>query len=73
MSPSKLAISWFNSSVEYDGANLCTSSAVCGGGLEALIREVGVPPELPLPGGFLYGDEFGRTVICGDTISLIDS
>lgn len=41
---------------------------MCGGGLEALIRDVGVPcppePDPPEPeeGGFLYGDEFGLTV-----------
>lgn len=67
ISPSKLAISWFNSSVECDGCKRCTSSAVWGGGLEALILDGGVLVKVldPLDDAFLYGDEFALTVIWG--------
>jgi len=65
ISPSKLAISWFSSSVEWEGCKRCTSSAVWGGGLVGLIREGGVPDDNVLellPAGFLYGDDVGLTV-----------
>lgn len=74
MRPSKLAISWFNSSVECDGCSFCTSSAVCGGGFEALIRDGGVLVSVLelLVDAFLYGDEFGRIVTWGCVTIKID-
>lgn len=64
ISPSKLAISWLSSSVECEGWSRCTSSAVWGGGLAALMREGGVLVKVLelLVGGFLYGEDVGRTV-----------
>lgn len=52
--PSRFAISWLSSSVECDGFNRCTSSAVCGGGFDVFIREGGVDVVLvDKDGGFL--------------------
>lgn len=52
--PSRFAISWLSSSVECDGFNRCTSSAVCGGGFEEFILDGGVDVVLvDKDGGFL--------------------
>lgn len=68
--PSKFAISWLSSSVEWDGWRGWTSSTEWGGGFEALIRDGGVPM---LMGSFLYGDEVGLIVTCGcETVIILN-
>lgn len=74
--PSKLAISWFNSSVEVLGANRWISSDECATiGPDCCKRFVNVFVNdiggAELPATFLYGEEFcGRIVTAGTENSI---
>lgn len=64
--PSRLAISWFNSSVEVLGASLCISSVECATDGPACNRFAATDSAVGGTDDFLYGDAFcGRIVTAG--------
>lgn len=72
--PSRLAISWFNSSVEVLGASLCISSVECATDGPACNRFAATDGTVGGTDDFLYGDPFcGRIVTAGTALSIKES